>query len=366
MRTSFWQRDPLSFLIGCAASAIVISTFNLWVQFPSFSAPILMPSAVANLFASKAFVLFTLATAITCASALFVAGGGWGWVKGKMPGSGAPVDRHKLAATPDRSEIEYARNELDKQLGRLILLIAGQVQKTNQRQATLDDANRRLSDLDTAEELRRVVETLMSDNRSAQLDTTNLEARLRAAQAEADSLRSRLVKAEKLAMTDSLTDVANRRYFDDHLAYEIDKSHDAGTPLCLVLTDIDHFKRVNDSHGHAVGDRVLRSFASLLTKAVRANDLVARTGGEEFAIVLPNTPMGSAFSVAERIRSSIQEEVLRSEDVGVELGTLTASFGVAEIKDGEDARSLIARTDEKLYEAKNSGRNRTVVWASAA
>src|SRR4029079_9349840 len=124
-----------------------------------------------------------------------------------------------------------------------------------------------------------------------------LEGRLKAAQDQASALRTRLRQAEKLAALDPLTSVANRRPFEQFISSEIERSRARGTPLCLIMADIDHFKKVNDKHGHSAGDKVLKAFADLLTKSVRGGDLVARYGGEEFAVVLPQTPMGDAFRI---------------------------------------------------------------------
>ena len=122
---------------------------------------------------------------------------------------------------------------------------------------------------------------------------------------------------------------------------------------------------MNDTYGHAAGDRVLKAFAELLSKNVRGSDLVARYGGEEFAIVLPRTPMGNAFVIAERIRSKFELHGGPDESIANEFGRLTASFGIAEISDGEPPIALVQRADQMLYEAKNKGRNRTITWASA-
>jgi diguanylate cyclase len=131
----------------------------------------------------------------------------------------------------------------------------------------------------------------------------------------------------------------------------VEISHEDGSPLCLIITDIDHFKVVNDTHGHSAGDRVLKAFADLISTCVRANDLVARYGGEEFAIVLPRTPMGNAFEIAERVRAEFELGGGNDDIIAREFGRLTASFRVAEIRDGEPPSALIERADQMLYEA---------------
>jgi len=242
---------------------------------------------------------------------------------------------------------------------------AGQLENSKEQIISLKNANESLATVTTVTQVREVVESLISKNEQSQRDTRELESRLKEAQAQAASLLQRLTRAEKLAALDPLTSVANRRRFDEFIATAVEISHEDGTPLCLIMTDIDHFKVVNDTYGHSAGDKVLKAFADLISTSVRANDLVARYGGEEFAIVLPRTATGNAFDIAERIRAKFELGGGNDDSVALELGRLTASFGVAEIRDGEAPSALIERADQMLYEAKRKGRNRTVIWSSA-
>ena len=156
------------------------------------------------------------------------------------------------------------------------------------------------------------------------------------------------------AVTDDLTDLANRRRFMDALRQEVARSARLETPLALVLFDLDHFKLINDRCGHQAGDDVLRSAADVIRERVRETDLAARIGGEEFAVILPGTGLGGAVSLAENLRRDISEGVDLPDD---EL-TLTASFGVAEHRSGEPAETLIGVADRALYRAKAEGRDR--------
>jgi diguanylate cyclase len=155
------------------------------------------------------------------------------------------------------------------------------------------------------------------------------------------------------ARTDALTQVANRRSFDDALARRIEEQQRRGLDTSVVLLDVDHFKKVNDVHGHQVGDEVLRHVAQVLRQQMTEVDLVARYGGEEFAIVFP-TALAMARGTAERARAAINAAVLRME--GREL-RVAASAGIAELQSGEDQATLIKRADAALYAAKNGGRN---------
>ena len=172
-----------------------------------------------------------------------------------------------------------------------------------------------------------------------------------------DQLREHMSLLERLSNTDALTQLANRRRFSETLEQELARARRYKRPLSLVMLDVDHFKRLNDSYGHQAGDDVLKSIAGLLPTTLRAQDMVARFGGEEFAIVLPETPVQQARAVAERLRSAIESRTFRCQghDIGV-----TASFGVADTRAGElgSPQQLIGAADRALYTAKTCGRNR--------
>lgn len=154
-----------------------------------------------------------------------------------------------------------------------------------------------------------------------------------------------------LALTDTLTAVASRRRVEEVLRDEL-AALGAGRPVSLIIVDVDHFKRVNDEHGHNAGDEVLRAIARILQREVRAFDLVGRWGGEEFIVVCPDTGIDGASGLAERLRARIAKQ-----DFG-RVGQRTASFGVAEAAAGETAVALVERADRALYEAKRNGRDR--------
>lgn len=157
----------------------------------------------------------------------------------------------------------------------------------------------------------------------------------------------------ELMLTDPLTGVANRRHLDDRLAMELARLVRYGQPLAVILTDIDWFKRVNDTYGHAAGDAVLEAFARTLEASIRSSDFLARYGGEEFVLLLPNTAAGEATAFAERMR-----EAARSIRIpGTELG-ITASFGVTLARPGETMTEMLSRADEAMYLSKSGGRDR--------
>jgi diguanylate cyclase (GGDEF)-like protein len=164
-----------------------------------------------------------------------------------------------------------------------------------------------------------------------------------------------------MVMNDALTGCLNRRGFDLSLAREVARSSRAGSDLALIAIDLDHFKRVNDTYGHLGGDAVLREFGSMMTQAARAGDMVSRTGGEEFAILLPDTGNDGAKLVADRLCDRLRAHgfIVNGKKV-----SLTASFGVVSTRPGRDESdsNLKQRGDEALYAAKDAGRDCVKIW----
>lgn len=271
--------------------------------------------------------------------------------------------RDKQAVSPIPSVVADARLELEKHFAQFLQLISDQLRSAERHGNVLDLLSGRLDGVTSEAELRAIIQKLIASNEGYRKETADLERKLERAQEHAKELKQRAKKAEKLASIDPLTNVANRRKFDEELAKQVALSHQEETPLCLIMSDIDHFKAVNDKYGHRTGDAVLRQFADLLGGMVRTTDLIARYGGEEFAIVLPRAPLGNAYDIAERIRTTIQNRNWTSQ-AGSNF-RLTASFGIADIRDGETVVDLINRADQMLYEAKGRGRNRTMTFGSS-
>jgi two-component system cell cycle response regulator len=179
-----------------------------------------------------------------------------------------------------------------------------------------------------------------------------------------EELRSSVAQTIEMAITDGLTGLHNRRYLDSHLVTLFERAASRNRPLSLMITDIDKFKPINDTHGHAAGDEVLRDFARRLRKNVRGIDLACRFGGEEFVVVMPDTEPLIAEKVAERIRHEI-ESMPFAIGGGTQPLRVTVSIGVASMIPGKDSvDTLMKRADAALYEAKNTGRNRVVARAA--
>lgn len=189
-----------------------------------------------------------------------------------------------------------------------------------------------------------------------------LELRVTARTAE---LSATMAKLQQIAVTDSLTGLLNRRALYDVLRHELVRSERYGRPLAVIVFDVDHFKSVNDQHGHAAGDEVLRHVSGIATKVVRATDTVARYGGEEFVVIAPETDLASALLLAERLRTALRSsEIALDHDVTL---TVTASFGVAMLQPGEHSPDhVLRRADQALYSAKAAGRDRVEAEAREA
>jgi two-component system cell cycle response regulator len=203
-----------------------------------------------------------------------------------------------------------------------------------------------------------------ADYQSFRADKRELEARIRRQLRQQE--RTRKLRDEKellarLARTDALTGLHNRAQLDASLEIELSRSRRSRSPLSLLMIDLDHFKRINDTHGHAAGDRVLRAVAETLEQITRCSDLACRYGGEEFAVILPDTTPANAYAVAEKIRLSLMALNLREGQASI---PVTASIGISGTRpEGlTQAAELLREADQAMYLSKQRGRNRTEMF----
>jgi diguanylate cyclase (GGDEF)-like protein len=187
------------------------------------------------------------------------------------------------------------------------------------------------------------------------------ETRARLAQSRRQ-LADTLDQVQRLASRDELTRALNRRSLISALERERSRAERSGAPFCIAMIDIDHFKKVNDTFGHAAGDAVLRAFAQTVHETMRTTDVFGRYGGEEFLLILVGTPPRTALEAVERIRLAVAGRDWR--DIAPD-ARVTISAGVAGFAKGETVEQLLHRADQALYQAKKSGRNRTVVEGTA-
>ncbi len=223
---------------------------------------------------------------------------------------------------------------------------------------SLSSANEELTTATGSEQIKLVVQKLVSATKDMESKTTSLENSLAASRQQIDTLHETLEAVRTESMTDALTGISNRKQFDQTIEKEITNAQETGEPLALVFGDIDHFKIFNDTYGHQTGDQVLRLVAFSIRETVKGRDLATRYGGEEFAVILPQTKLDAAMIVTDQMRKAIMAKELVKKSSGESLGTITMSFGVSLFRPGETAENLIARADAALYSAKAAGRNR--------
>ncbi len=205
------------------------------------------------------------------------------------------------------------------------------------------------------------INQLLNGTREMQGAIATLQQRLDASRAEIERLQQEVNRAREAALADELTGLANRRGFELALAACLSSEAMCAEGTCVLLADIDHFKQVNDTYGHLVGDKVLRAVAQILKASVKGKDTAARFGGEEFVVLLPDTSINGAQALAEKLRSTIERSRIRRSDNQQEIAQITVSFGIASYSAGESASDFLSRVDNALYISKRLGRNRVTL-----
>ena len=229
--------------------------------------------------------------------------------------------------------------------------------------ATLTGATEKLSHVESRDQVKTIVGTLVKSTHEMRDTNKALEERLMLSKTEISSLQQSLEAIRAESLTDPLTGLGNRKYFDRSIEMAVQNALATGEPLSLMMFDIDHFKSFNDSYGHLTGDQVLRLVGMSLRQTIKGQDITARYGGEEFAVVLPNTALRQALTVADHVRRAVMSKELKKKSTGEILGRVTISVGVSMLKPGDDTDSLIERADACLYAAKRNGRNRVICEA---
>jgi diguanylate cyclase len=255
--------------------------------------------------------------------------------------------------------------QLDRELADIADLIDAHLASTGRYSESLAEAGRNLHAMANGENVRAVVRALIEANEQMQRETAELIRNLEISSAQVAAFRFKLAAAKAIGLRDSLTSLGNRRSFDRHLVKEIAEARAQGTEMCLVMGDLDHFKKINDNFGHPFGDRVLKYFADLLVKHIKNSDIAARLGGEEFAVILPQTSLENATLVVDRIRARLEAQQWKNAKSGELFSKITASFGIVRLGESDDSETLLKRADTMLYEAKRAGRNRIIIDQAA-
>ena len=255
-------------------------------------------------------------------------------------------------------EIRDAGRVLDRELSSVSEAIANAHKSQAAYGETLDTAATNIESASDGAGLQTIVSGLTTATRKVQRENETLEKRLDASTREVARLREHLEQVRRDAMTDALTNLANRKAFDEHLDAACAQAESEGGALTLAVLDIDHFKLFNDTWGHQTGDQVLRYVASVMGRVARAPRVAARYGGEEFAIIFPKESLAEVEAALESVRKEIGSRSLRRRSTDDELGAVTLSAGFAQRRPGETAALLFERADAALYAAKHAGRNR--------
>lgn len=254
-------------------------------------------------------------------------------------------------------EIESSGKRLSAQLADAIGDFERHKDSTGRYAKALNQGHSRLADANDPNLIRSVTLFLLQENEKMERANTSYQRQLEDSSRQLEALRAELAHTKEQSERDALTNLYSRRYFDEALARHVAKAQRDLRDLSLIMADLDHFKAINDTHGHLIGDDLLKKFASLLVEHASDVDCVARFGGEEFAIIMPTASLHGASSLAERLRKKLESARWKKKD-GDPIGLVTASFGVAQLKLNETPTSLIERADAKLYESKRAGRNR--------
>jgi diguanylate cyclase len=263
-----------------------------------------------------------------------------------------------------RERTAKTMEEVGSSISGMIDTVLGKLEKAGKDAGeygrTLSAAGSALGGEQSPAAIAKMIETLVGATEAMEIRSKALESELQRSSEQVTELKIQLDTVRKESRTDPLTGIANRKTFDNEIAAAVADAEGSGDPVALLMCDIDHFKRFNDTWGHQTGDQVLRLVANCLSENVKGRDTAARYGGEEFAVIVRQTGLAGAVRLADQIRTSVEGKKLVKKSTGDILGTITISLGVAELAPGDNAELLVQRADRCLYQAKNSGRNKVV------
>lgn len=259
--------------------------------------------------------------------------------------------------------IDSAHNKMVSQLESLLHLLKQEQSSLESYNRLLDETYSRISNknVSSVEIIRSAIHVLSEATGDTIVQGKEMVENVTQKSREMDVVRRELDEYKRIAHTDSLTQLSNRRAFDDKLA-SIFNNPVLHSVTALVLADIDHFKKINDTYGHPVGDKILASVGGIIRASVRKDVFVARTGGEEFAMIIEGNNQQEVLTIADRVRVALEHTPFKNSKTGVNYGPITISLGICMANDADGPAELYSRADIALYCAKNGGRNRTMAF----
>lgn len=264
-----------------------------------------------------------------------------------------------LSAMRLGDEIDKVGERFQEELNDLLKVVEGASGRASRFSDDLASASTTLAS-GSQDAILMMVERLYRSTRAIETHNKALEERLARSREEIHELQENLNTVRVEAFTDPLTSLANRKFYDQAIAKALAAATAGAGPLSLIVCDIDHFKKFNDTYGHLTGDQVLRLVGQSLRHNVKGRDVACRYGGEEFVVILPETNLRSAITVGEHIRRAVMTKELVKRSTNETLGRITISVGVATFRADDNAASLYERADACLYAAKRAGRNRVI------
>ncbi len=262
-----------------------------------------------------------------------------------------------FAAAQIGEKIDKVGSQIAGEIEQVMAMIETAIGSADTYSRSLAGASESIASDADRDQIRTIVESLVHATREVETANSEMQQRLKDSRMEIRELQENLEVVRTESLTDPLTTLANRKYFQDAFQRMIKDAETKSEPLSVIMTDIDHFKKFNDTYGHLTGDQVLRLVAVSLKHNVKGQDVASRYGGEEFAVLLPRTELAHAMTVADHIRRAVQSKELIRRSTGETLGRVTISLGVATWRRGDNIASMIERADACLYAAKGAGRN---------
>ncbi len=244
-----------------------------------------------------------------------------------------------------------------KELAKIVSVLKDAGDDTNAHTKALMNHMNKLSDFEGASELRDIIKLVITDTDKIKEQSQKLEDKLQESTQRIEGLKTNLENARLESRTDALTNIGNRKFFEEKIAEYMDNFVNCSDGLVLILCDIDHFKKFNDNFGHQIGDQVLKVVAHVIKKELGLRGAAARYGGEEFAILLPKATLDDGIDLADKIRTVISQRIIKNKNTGANFGRITMSFGVSCARPGGNVNDLIQKSDSALYLAKANGRN---------